>query len=1608
MSFISYAQNYEDVTLYRALKGVTKGVYIDVGANDPVNDSVTCAFYQRGWRGINIEPSPHWHARLQADRPEDINLQIALGDAEGNALLHDIPGTGMGTLVAGIAQAHQARGLSVQTLPVQTRTLSAVCEAHGVGEVHFLKIDVEGAEASVLRGFDLQRWRPWVVVVEATAPNSTNEVHHEWEAILLSQAYHFVYFDGLNRFYVAAEHHSALAHALSKPPNFFDGFIRYSEWHYQQRGDQLEHELVHARGEHAAARDALAVARDQADSERARHALAATELARVHEQVRTLGEALEHRQTECSRLNEALAAERQTNYQLRNEVAALRHELSRTLQSLSWRLTQPLREGKLAVSQVALSALRSPRQSLVRRGGRVLLGSGLAVARAVPAIKPLIARAASLHPQIDAHLRGFARARKAGSLSHMPTPAGTVSHHADPGAAAMPVALPWQAPAVGVEPDRIERALPPGERIVYFFVDHTHRCEVNTGVQRVARGLGRELLARGERVVFVKWDPAAGQLLLLDHAELDALARWSGPVPALADRARYPRQGEPALCVPAHPPQDAHWLLVPEVTHINFHGEPTTLAVLMAARALGLRTGFVFYDAIPLRREELRAVAKVHETYMQQLLLADLLLPISQFVGHDLRAFFRLHEAVGAGSLPMIRPLNLPGESMTGGRVQGPAKGSDKLVLSLGTIEPRKNQLALAEAFEQILQDDPDCGWQLALVGNLHPSIAPRLAAITRRTPAIRWLAHLPDDDVAALYERCAFTAFPSVEEGFGLPILESLWKGKPCLCANFGAMAEVAAGGGCLSTDTRDPLALKEALARLISDAALRERLTSEALTRPIDTWADYAGKVGQALSETTDPRRELGTVYYCIEHTCTFPYNTGIQRVVRGLARGLLDQGVRLIPVRWDFERGAFYQPAQPELDYLARWNGPAADTWTREALPTVFSPRDWLLLPELSAYPGGMNLGAVKAWCAARGVRWATVFYDAIPWKLKELYTPQVHQLHGDYMRALNQGDLALAISEFSRQDLIGFLRAIPDATPDLEQRILACPLPGEFRETARVLDLPARHDGPVRILTVSSVETRKNHIRLLEAFQEAIRQSRLPMELCIAGGCHLPEPQAGAFRALVASIPGVRWEESPDDARLRALYQQCDFTVYPSLEEGFGLPILESLWNARPCLCRDSGAMREVAEGGGCMMVDTADVPAITQALLQLTSDAALRARLAQEAISRPVRTWRDYASDVITRLARERVVPAAPDPLPDARAFSQAMVNLPPRPLLSICITTYNRAGWLALSLRNLARLLPQPVPEVEIVVCDNTSSDNTPEVVKPYLDRPDFRYQRNPRNVGMLGNLRETAHLARGRHVWILGDDDLIMPGSVQAVLAKLRQHPDLALIYLNYAYTREDRAEAVTDLDRFLVEGTPIVAPGPDRLGPVRHISTASENFFTAIYCLVFRRDHAMRAYSQHTDGRPFSSMLTAIPTTHHVLHHMMDEPACWIGQPQLVVNMNVSWMRYAPLWILERLPEVYDRAQRLGAPAAEVDRWREHSVPSVERFWESILDQDPEGNAEYFSPARVVARFKHLPPFAAIVPRLRLCYESAHARGAPAAREDPATVFRAFPIQP
>lgn len=351
---------------------------------------------------------------------------------------------------------------------------------------------------------------------------------------------------------------------------------------------------------------------------------------------------------------------------------------------------------------------------------------------------------------------------------------------------------------------------------------------------------------------------------------------------------------------------------------------------------------------------------------------------------------------------------------------------------------------------------------------------------------------------------------------------------------------------------------------------------------------------------------------------------------------------------------------------------------------------------------------------------------------------------------------------------------------------------------------------------------------------------------------------------------------------------------------------------------------------------------------------------------------------------------------------------RAVPQNPKQPLLSLCISTYNRAGWVSMNLDNIFRQIANVKHGIEVLLVDNCSTDETEEVASRFISQPRFRYVRNARNVGMLGNLAVTAQLSRGKFVWIIGDDDFTREGTIARLCQLLEDQSDYDLICFNYGYVSYKHPSEVEDATGVTEKFNELEPPGLDRSGLVGELAPLSENFYTAIYSHVYRRRHAIRAYCQNTLGRPFSSLLTCVPTSAYTLSQMANLNAYWFGKQSLVINSNVSWQQYGPLFDLEQLPRVWDLAERAGADAAEVDRRRSNRLWLIEMMWRDMFANDGAGNQAFFDPERVLMRVKHLDAVDKLIPSLRKIYEEAHLRGEPAARKPTDEIFAAWASGP
>jgi FkbM family methyltransferase len=172
---ISYSQNGEDIIFGHFFGNRSTGIYVDIGAHDPRRFSNTHLLYQKGWSGINIDPTPGMK-NVFAERTRDTNLEVGISDQTGNLKYYVYNKGTLNTFDETVVVKHAAENISpIQTIEVPVTKLADVLNTHlKSGVIDLLCIDVEGHEINVLRSSDWEKFRPSIIAIEDHALNLEN------------------------------------------------------------------------------------------------------------------------------------------------------------------------------------------------------------------------------------------------------------------------------------------------------------------------------------------------------------------------------------------------------------------------------------------------------------------------------------------------------------------------------------------------------------------------------------------------------------------------------------------------------------------------------------------------------------------------------------------------------------------------------------------------------------------------------------------------------------------------------------------------------------------------------------------------------------------------------------------------------------------------------------------------------------------------------------------------------------------------------------------------------------------------------------------------------------------------------------------------------------------------------------------------------------------------------------------------------------------------------------------------------------------------------------------------------------------------------------------
>jgi glycosyltransferase involved in cell wall biosynthesis len=374
-------------------------------------------------------------------------------------------------------------------------------------------------------------------------------------------------------------------------------------------------------------------------------------------------------------------------------------------------------------------------------------------------------------------------------------------------------------------------------------LEHTARAGLATGIQRVARETTRRW-ARDHDITVVGWGDDHRHLRLLDEQERHKALTGEGDVETL---------GHPDVVVV---PWESTFVL-PELSPER----PRNERISALAQFARCRTGVIGFDCVPITTAETTALG-VSEAFAHNLAAVsrmDRISTISRAAAGEYRGWRTMLASVGRRG-PEICVDMLPSEAP-------PTTTADleavralltipgiPMVLNVGSHEPRKNHLALLHAAELLWRDG--VRFNLVLVGGRSwndDRFRDALATARERGRPVETVTTMSDRELWAAYRIAHFVVFPSLNEGFGLPVAEALASGTPVVTSGYGSMAEIAADGGAVLVDPRDDHSIAEGMRRLLTDPAEHARLVAEARSRPRSTWDDYAARVWSTLVDHT-----------------------------------------------------------------------------------------------------------------------------------------------------------------------------------------------------------------------------------------------------------------------------------------------------------------------------------------------------------------------------------------------------------------------------------------------------------------------------------------------------------------------------------------------------------------------------------------------------------------------------------------------------------------------------------------------------------------------------------------------------------------------------------
>ena len=569
-----------------------------------------------------------------------------------------------------------------------------------------------------------------------------------------------------------------------------------------------------------------------------------------------------------------------------------------------------------------------------------------------------------------------------------------------------------------------------------------------------------------------------------------------------------------------------------------------------------------------------------------------------EYIGTDTDAFFRPVQMAAADDAPFRDQFGIPGQ----------------FFFYAGGLDRRKNLVALVRAYSQ-LSASIRADWQLVLAVDKekalaeNPELRDLLAVVNSpESEAARVVCtgRIDDEVLLVLYSACSLFIFPSLEEGFGLPVLEAMRCGAPVIVADGTSLTEVMTWPGA-RFDPSNPEAIASLMERAVTDSDFMGMLREKAQScQQKFSWDAIAKRALAALErghaektavfprsvsipslsvipEVREEQQPVHQLFIDISNIALKDAGTGVQRVVRSVLVELLHNppvGWVVRPVYLNFAEGKF-RHAHNYLWFNQIWN----DTLPGD-IPITFNAGDFLLRLDLNCQDPGCRQSTLLRAMHDAGVIIYTVVYDLIPVTHPQFCSISPEEF-GAWLHTLSCYDGAICISRFVAGELNHWLsenvpnRAVPLDVSwfHLGSEIITPPSAGGIPSTADTVFRQLK-TAPT-FLMVSTIEPRKGYVLALDAFDQ-LWDSGENVNLVFVGRQGW-KVEAFCERMLKHPQQGKHffWVSDASDEYLGQLYEAADAVIMASEVEGFGLAVVEAAHHHKDVILRDIPVFHEIA-------------------------------------------------------------------------------------------------------------------------------------------------------------------------------------------------------------------------------------------------------------------------------------------------------------------------------------------------------------------------------------------------------------------------------------------